>query len=296
MKHLILLVINGVSERWRRCRLGLCACLLVGLLVMGCTKQEIIYRPTQQSVSTYSYLEAKNTTTQLWHKKYAVRNNFSKNPQKPGIKFKRDSIELTATDEKDGCVSTWKWVYMPNVDPYVEQYIPPLPPVMVIISARINKGGSSQIGCSPPYHSDGSIYFDTVSDAADFVNAYYVLKRDAGAAERAAEATFAASAKRYREMSVKPALRDDVRRFRVLAEDAFNNKEFGKAADYYEQGLEIEPLWPQGQYNAALLYGEMKDYGNAVLHMRRYLELVPDASDAQAARDQIVIWQSKIKQ
>jgi hypothetical protein len=40
----------------------------------------------------------------------------------------------------------------------------------------------------------------------------------------------------------------------------------------------------------------MKDYGNAVLHMQRYLELVPDAPDAQAARDQIVIWQSKIKQ
>ena len=99
---------------------------------------------------------------------------------------------------------------MPNVDPYVYQYIPPLPPVMVIISARIDKGGSSQIGCSPPFHSNGCIYFDTVSDATDFVNAYYVLKRDAGTAERAAEAAFAASAKKYREMPVKPALRDDV--------------------------------------------------------------------------------------
>ncbi len=56
MKHLILLVINGVSERWGRCRWGLCACLLAGLLVMGCTKQEIIYRPTQQSVSMYSFI------------------------------------------------------------------------------------------------------------------------------------------------------------------------------------------------------------------------------------------------
>lgn len=295
MKHLILLVINGVSERWGRCRLGLCACLLAGLLVMGCAKQEIIYRPTQQSVSTYSYLEAKKTMTQLWQK-YAARQIFSENPQKTGIKFKRDSIELTGTDEKDGCVSTWRWVYMPNVNPYVYQYTPPLPPVMVITSARIDKGGSSKNGCSPPFHSDGCIYFDTVSDATAFVSAYYVLKRDAGAAERAAEAAFAESAKKYREMPVKPVLRDDVRKFRVLAEDAFNNKEFGKAADYYEQGLEIEPLWPQGQYNAALLYGEMKDHGNAVLHMKRYLELVPDAPDAQAARDQIVIWQSKIKQ
>lgn len=184
---------------------------------------------------------------------------------------------------------------MPNVDPYVFQYTPPLPPVMVITSARIDKGSSSKIGCSPPFHSDGCIYFDTVSDATAFVSAYYVLKRDAGAAERAAEAAFAESAKKYRELPVKPALLDDVRQFRVLAEDAFNNKEIEKAADYYEQGLEIEPMWPQGQYNAALLYGEIKDYENAVLHMKRYLELVPDAPDAQAARDQVVIWQSKIK-
>ena len=60
-----------------------------------------------------------------------------------------------------------------------------------------------------------------------------------------------------------------------MAEDAINNKEFEKAVDYYEQGLDIEPLWPEGQFNAALLHGELKDYENAALHMKRYLELVP---------------------
>jgi len=30
--------------------------------------------------------------------------------------------------------------------------------------------------------------------------------------------------------------------------------------------------------------------------MKRYLELVPDAPDAQAARDQMMIWQSRMKQ
>ncbi len=55
------------------------------------------------------------------------------------------------------------------------------------------------------------------------------------------------------------------------------------------------PLWPEGQFNAARLYGEVGMHGQAVLHMKRYLELRPDAPDAQPARDQIVVWQSKIR-
>jgi tetratricopeptide (TPR) repeat protein len=80
----------------------------------------------------------------------------------------------------------------------------------------------------------------------------------------------------------------------VLAEDAFRNREFQKAADYYEQGLAIAPLWPQGQFNAAVLEGELETYSQAVLHMKRYLELSPDAADAQSAREQMIIWQSKL--
>lgn len=106
-------------------------------------------------------------------------------------------------------------------------------------------------------------------------------------------ATFSAAAKPWRKMPVKPALPEGVQKYRVMAEDAFKNKEFEKAADYYEQGLEIEPLWPQGQYNAALLYGEIKDYENAVLHMKRYLELVPDARNAETVREKIYLWEGK---
>jgi len=45
----------------------------------------------------------------------------------------------------------------------------------------------------------------------------------------------------------------DVRRFRVLAEDAIKHQEFEKAFSIMNR-FGIEPLWPQGQYNAALLY------------------------------------------
>ena len=46
--------------------------------------------------------------------------------------------------------------------------------------------------------------------------------------------------------------------------------------------------------NAALLCAELGYYSEALHHMRAYLELVPDAPDAQQARDHMVIWEAKL--
>jgi hypothetical protein len=56
------------------------------------------------------------------------------------------------------------------------------------------------------------------------------------------------------------------------------------------------PTWPEGNFNAALIAGELGFYADAIEHMQAYLELVPSAADAEAARDKIVIWQVKAKQ
>jgi hypothetical protein len=124
---------------------------------------------------------------------------------------------------------------------------------------------------------------------------YYSSGRDL-ADDEPLFARFQEEAKAWRAHPVKPAIPEGVRRFQLLAEDAIKNKNFEEAVDYYEQGLNVSPLWPEGQFNAALLYGEMAIYGQAVIHMKRYLELTPDAPDAQAARDQVVIWQAKVNQ
>ena len=60
--------------------------------------------------------------------------------------------------------------------------------------------------------------------------------------------------------------------------------------------LEINPTWPEGNFNAALLCAELQYYSEAVHHMRAYLELVPGAADAQQVRDQVMIWEAKMKQ
>jgi len=82
----------------------------------------------------------------------------------------------------------------------------------------------------------------------------------------------------------------------LLAEDAVKQNKPGEALNHYETGLELYPTWPQGRFNAALVAAELGFYTEAIEHMQAYLELVPDAQDAQSARDQIVIWQYKTKE
>jgi regulator of sirC expression with transglutaminase-like and TPR domain len=99
----------------------------------------------------------------------------------------------------------------------------------------------------------------------------------------------------WRTRQQKPPLPEEVRRARVQAEDALQSKDFERAVKYYEQGLAIEPMWPDGHFNAALVSGELQMYANAVLHMKRYLALSPNAKDAEAARDRIYVWEGKLQ-
>jgi hypothetical protein len=97
----------------------------------------------------------------------------------------------------------------------------------------------------------------------------------------------------WRALPKKP-LPEEARRFRVLADDAVQNKEFDKAANFYEQGLAIEPMWLAGQYNAAMIYSELNSYAMAAMHMKRYLVLKPE--DTKKYQDQIYIWEEKAKE
>ncbi|MFZ0736007.1 MAG: tetratricopeptide repeat protein [Candidatus Acidiferrales bacterium] len=110
----------------------------------------------------------------------------------------------------------------------------------------------------------------------------------------AAAVLFTKQAADWRAAHVKPAMPDEAHVHQVLAENAFKEKNFDKAIDEYEAALEIFPTWPDGQFNLAALAGETGDYEVAVHHMEAYLTLVPDSSDAQSARDQIIIWRDKL--
>jgi tetratricopeptide (TPR) repeat protein len=115
------------------------------------------------------------------------------------------------------------------------------------------------------------------------------------AQDAGAWADFQQKAAAWRALPVKPAISEEVRLERVQAENAFREKRLADAAGHYESGLKIDPVWPEGYFNAALIEAELEDYDKAIWHMRAYVELVPDATDAREARDQIAIWQDKLK-
>ena len=108
--------------------------------------------------------------------------------------------------------------------------------------------------------------------------------------------TFTQQAAAWRALPAKPPIPEKVRAQRLLAENALQEKQLAEALNHYETGLEIYPTWPQGWFNASMIAAELGLYADAVEHMQAYLELVPEAADAPAARDQILIWRSKAEQ
>jgi tetratricopeptide (TPR) repeat protein len=107
---------------------------------------------------------------------------------------------------------------------------------------------------------------------------------------------FPQAAAAWRALSPKPPVPEAVRAQRLLAETAFNERKLAKALYHYERGVELDPVWPDGRFNAALVAAELEFYDEAIEQMRAYLELAPDSPDAQDARDHIVIWQDKATQ
>ena len=108
------------------------------------------------------------------------------------------------------------------------------------------------------------------------------------------DARFAEAARTYRASAVKPQLPEAARQFAVQAEGAIDDKDFDAAADYYEQALEIAPWWPQGHYDRAMVLATgVNDYPDAIIEMKRYLTLVPDAQNARALQDKIYNWERK---
>jgi hypothetical protein len=144
---------------------------------------------------------------------------------------------------------------------------------------------------------DGAVFTascpaECVSTAQSFAAAVNRLR----AFTNSANTTFQQQAATWRALPSKPPLPENVRSQRLLAEDALKEKRLQEALNHYETGLDLYPTWPQGYFNAALIAAELHFYAEAIEHMQAYLQLVPDAPDAQSARDQIVIWRDKAKQ
>jgi tetratricopeptide (TPR) repeat protein len=132
------------------------------------------------------------------------------------------------------------------------------------------------------------------ADAQRFVDAYndlVALNRGADGAEIA----FGSQAAAWRATNPKPPLSEAGARNKVLAENAFREKNVDGAIRYYTAALDTDPTWPNGNFNLALLLAEAGDYALAARHMKRYLLLEPNAKDAKAANDKAIVWEEKAR-
>ena len=132
--------------------------------------------------------------------------------------------------------------------------------------------------------------------AQNFADAFNRLLYAAYRNEDSAELqTFSAAAQAWRENPAKPPLSAEADRARILAENALKEKNLNSAIEHYESGLEVQPMWPAGWFNLAIIYAEQNNYADATDRMKHYLELAPDAPDAKDAREQTIIWEDKAK-
>lgn len=158
----------------------------------------------------------------------------------------------------------------------------------------------SNLSCSPDENTRilGILFWHTREETQSFVNAMNRLRsaarREGDGGKETIWHDFQQKASAWRALPFKPPIPEEVRQHRLLAENALREKDLDTAIGEYEDGLTIFPVWAEGHFNAALLSAELGYYFEAIRHMRAYLDLVPNATDAQSARDQIIIWEAKL--
>jgi tetratricopeptide (TPR) repeat protein len=108
-------------------------------------------------------------------------------------------------------------------------------------------------------------------------------------------ADFKLLANKYQALAEKPTITAEQRRL-IVQGNLMNEKlNYGDAIVYYDKAMALDPLsYPAGYYNFALISALAERYELAILNMNKYLLLMPDAADAQAAQDKIYEWEALI--
>lgn len=119
-------------------------------------------------------------------------------------------------------------------------------------------------------------------------------RRDLDASNEAAFEKFKQTCQGWSALKDKPPMPDEARQHQATAESDYVKSDLDDAGDEYLAALKLYPCWPEGLYKRANILGATGWYVGAIDGMRRYLELVPDAPDAQALRDKIALWRSKM--
>jgi hypothetical protein len=99
-------------------------------------------------------------------------------------------------------------------------------------------------------------------------------------------------AAKYRAMETAPTMSENQRKLIVQANVFTDKMQYDQAINMLNQALTIDPVaYPAAYTNLAVLYARIKKYDEAILNMKKYLLLVPDAADARDSQDKIYEWE-----
>jgi tetratricopeptide (TPR) repeat protein len=124
-----------------------------------------------------------------------------------------------------------------------------------------------------------------------FMQNHYKILR-----EESQRILFEQKASEYRTLKVKPQVSEEQRKFIVQA-NAFNQqKMYNKAIELYFKAIEVDQTaYPAGYSNLALLLAQTNNFSAAIVNMKKYLLLEPEATDARSAQDKIYEWEAMIQ-
>ncbi|MDA8164664.1 MAG: hypothetical protein M0017_06510, partial [Desulfobacteraceae bacterium] len=223
-------------------------------------RDEVIYKPNDEVLLTMSNSQARQIIESYENRRLPIPPGFTSYTYNDtlftNIEISPDKISW---NEKYPTLYWASTAYFKSMSPRVQKsHSCGTFDVLLCEDAPLYQGCVEQVEHGSQNSTLATVYFwESLNkdEAVSLANAFYVLKRYSEGYKPedavASIADFQAKAKAWRALAVKPALSEDVEKCRVMAEDALRNKNFEKAVQYYEKGLAIEPLWPQGQFNAA---------------------------------------------
>jgi tetratricopeptide (TPR) repeat protein len=97
----------------------------------------------------------------------------------------------------------------------------------------------------------------------------------------------------YQTLNEKPNLSEEQRKYIIQANALNDIRDYTGAIQYYDKAIALNPVsYPAGYYNLAIIAGLAGNYNYAILNMKKYLLLLPNAADAREAQDKIYGWEA----
>lgn len=100
-------------------------------------------------------------------------------------------------------------------------------------------------------------------------------------------------AQKYLSAPEQQTMNEEQRKLFVQGNAMNKQRDYEIALIYYDNAFSLNPVsYPEGYYNYAIIAALAEKYDLAILNMKKYLLLMPDAPDAVSARDKIYEWEA----